>query len=747
MINSGLIKAIQDIMRQDDGVDGDAQRLSQLVWMIFLKVLDDNEQELELLNKDYVPAVPKEFQWRTWAADEEGLTGASLLELVNNKLFPTLKELPLSTTNQRNQIVRGVFEDSHNYMKNGTLLRQVVNKINTIDFNKQGDRHSFNDIYETLLRSLQSAGNSGEYYTPRPVTQFITEMVDPKFGETVLDPACGTGGFLSNAIEHIRKQVKTPEDERVLQDSIRGVEKKQLPHLLCTTNMILHGIEVPVHIRRDNTLKRPLKDYGPADRVDVILTNPPFGGTEEPGIESNFPQSFRTRETADLFLVLIMKLLNTGGRAGLVLPDGTLFGEGVKARIKEELLRECNLHTVVRLPKTVFAPYTDIATNLLFFNKGEPTSQIWYYELTLPQKVKSYNKTNPIKLEEFDSVRKWWTNREENEYAWKVDVSEVIANNYNLDIPNPNRVVDAEVTLESHLERHRNKKKEIKGILDEFLPELNKLQGQTHSRDLKFIAENIYEILEIEDATKLIEKVVLKNAVQGKLVPQLDPEGTARDLINRIDDAKQKLILSGRMKKDKVLPPIQSSELIFNVPSNWEWVRTQNIAEYIQRGKGPKYVDRSSVPVVSQKCIQWAGFDIKKARFIDESTLNKYGAERFLRDGDLLINSTGTGTIGRINTYVEDPEYDKVVVDSHVTVLRLILANPEYFRIWWSSDYVQRGIESSDASGTTNQIELNLSTVVSKALPLPPLKEQERIVEAVKQIFGTTRKIREVLNS
>lgn len=335
MINSGLIKAIQDIMRQDDGVDGDAQRLSQLVWMIFLKVLDDNERELELLNKDYVPAVPKEFQWRTWATNEEGLTGASLLEFVNNKLFPSLKDLPLSTTNQRNQIVRGVFEDSHNYMKNGTLLRQVVNKINTIDFNTQSDRHAFNDIYETLLRSLQNAGNAGEYYTPRPVTQFITEMIDPKFGESVLDPACGTGGFLSNAIEHIRKQVKTPEDERVLQDLIRGVEKKQLPHLLCTTNMILHGIEVPTHIRRDNTLKRPLKDYGPADRVDVVLTNPPFGGTEEPGIESNFPQTFRTRETADLFLVLIMKLLKPGGRAGIVLPDGTLFGEGVKTRIKE----------------------------------------------------------------------------------------------------------------------------------------------------------------------------------------------------------------------------------------------------------------------------------------------------------------------------------------------------------------------------------------------------------------------------
>ena len=473
MISSGLIKAIQDIMRQDDGVDGDAQRLSQLVWMIFLKVLDDNEQELERLNKAYVPAVPKEFQWRTWAANEEGLTGSSLLDFVNNKLFPALRGLPLSKTNLRNEIVRGVFEDSHNYMKNGTLLRQVANKINTINFNAKSDRHSFNDIYETLLKSLQSAGNSGEYYTPRPVTQFITEMVDPKFGETVLDPACGTGGFLANAIEHIRKQVKTPEDERVLEYSIRGVEKKQLPHLLCTTNMILHGIEVPTNIRRDNTLKRPLKDYGPADRVDVILTNPPFGGTEEPGIESNFPQAFRTRETADLFLVLIMKLLKPGGRAGLVLPDGTLFGEGVKTRIKEELLNECNLHTIVRLPGSVFAPYTSIATNLLFFTKGEPTKEVWYYEHTLPEGVKAYNKTNPIKSEEFQPIREWWNNREESEYAWKVSTQDIKARGYNLDIKNPNKVEADDLDPEEVLAEYREKQKAVNETLDEIKAVLN----------------------------------------------------------------------------------------------------------------------------------------------------------------------------------------------------------------------------------------------------------------------------------
>jgi type I restriction enzyme M protein len=444
MISSGLIKIIQDIMRQDDGVDGDAQRLSQLVWMIFLKILDDNEQELEQLNGSYSPAVPKNLQWRNWAANEEGLTGDSLLQFINNDLFPNLRKLSTNLENSRTQIVREVFEDSHNYMKNGTLLRQVVNKINTIDFNKQTDRHSFNDIYETLLKSLQSAGNSGEYYTPRPVTQFIVEMIDPQFGEKILDPACGTGGFLANAIDHIRKQVKTPEDERVLQDSIRGVEKKQLPHLLCMTNMILHGIEVPIQIRRDNTLKRPLKDYGPADRVDVILTNPPFGGTEEPGIESNFPQTFRTRETADLFLVLIMKLLKEGGRAGLVLPDGTLFGEGVKTRIKQELLENCNLHTIVRLPKTVFSPYTDIATNLLFFTKGSRTNDVWFYELQLPEGYKAYSKTKPIKHAEFDPIKDWWNDRVENDNAWKVPIADIEANNFNLDFKNPSKIVEDE---------------------------------------------------------------------------------------------------------------------------------------------------------------------------------------------------------------------------------------------------------------------------------------------------------------
>lgn len=436
---SGTVKSIQDIMRQDAGVDGDAQRIGQLTWLFFLKILDDRELEAELLDADYRSPIPNELRWRTWATPREGITGDELLDFINNKLFPTLKTFADSVTSGRGSVVGNVFQDAFNYMKNGTLVRQVVNKINEIDFNRSEDRHLFGDIYEQILKDLQSAGNSGEYYTPRAVTQFMVDMVDPKLGEKVLDPACGTGGFLTCAIEHIRANgVKTPDDEAELQSTIRGVEKKQLPHLLCTTNMLLHGIDVPTNIAHDNTLARPLRDYGSADRVDVIVTNPPFGGTEEPGVESNFPQAYRTRETADLFLVLIQHLLKPGGRAAVVLPDGTMFGDGVKARIKETLLTDCNLHTVVRLPKGVFNPYTNIATNLLFFTKGQPTTDIWYYEHQYPIGRKNYSKTRPIRIEEFDEAKAWWFNRAESEVSWSVSV-ETLKGNWNLDVSNPNR--------------------------------------------------------------------------------------------------------------------------------------------------------------------------------------------------------------------------------------------------------------------------------------------------------------------
>ena len=445
---SAIIKAVQDIMRQDAGVDGDAQRISQLVWMIFLKVFDAKEEEWELMDDDYTPIIPEGLRWRDWAADDEGITGDELLDFVNNKLFKELKEMELDeNSSPKAFIVKAVFEDSYNYMKSGTLMRQVINKLNEIDFTTQKDRHLFNDIYENILRDLQSAGNAGEYYTPRAVTQFMVDMVNPQLGEKVLDFACGTGGFLVCALEHLKKQVKNIEDEKTLQETILGIEKKPLPYMLAVTNLILHDIDVP-KIRHDNSLARNVRDYKPVDKVDIIVTNPPFGGIEEDGILVNFPQQFQTKETADLFMVLLMYLLKDTGRAAIVLPDGFLFGEGVKTTIKEKLLEEFNLHTIVRLPNGVFAPYTDINTNLLFLEKGKATKEIWFFEHPLPEGYKNYTKTKPIRIEEFELEKQWWNNREENEYAWKVSKEEIKSRNYNLDLKNPNEQVE-EVALSS----------------------------------------------------------------------------------------------------------------------------------------------------------------------------------------------------------------------------------------------------------------------------------------------------------
>lgn len=446
-------------MRQDTGVDGDAQRISQLCWMFFLKIIDDQDQQLEVMQENYRSPIPKRLQWRDWAADPEGITGDNLLDFINEDLFPTLKELVLmGSKTPRSRVVSSVFEDAYNYMKSGQLMRQVVNKINEVDFNDLAERTHFGDLYEQLLNDLQSAGNSGEYYTPRAVTAFMTDRIDPKPGEILLDPSCGTGGFLTNAIRHMREHyVKKVEDEQALQAGLRAVEKKQLPHMLCVTNMLLHGIEDPSFVRHDNTLARPYISYGASDRVDIILTNPPFGGREEDGIESNFPSHYRTKETADLFLALFMRLLKPGGRAAVVLPDGTLFGEGVKTRLKEHLLQECNLHTIVRLPNSVFKPYASIGTNLLFFEKGEATQEIWYYEHRVPEGQKAYSMTRPIRVEHFSSCVDWWggpsrENRQETEQAWKVGIDEIKARNYNLDFKNPHTVEDDHRDPESLLE-------------------------------------------------------------------------------------------------------------------------------------------------------------------------------------------------------------------------------------------------------------------------------------------------------
>lgn len=458
-----LLKSARDIMRKDKGLNGDLDRLPMLTWIMFLKFLDDleiqREEEAKLAGKKFKAAVESPYRWRDWAAKSDGITGDELLAFLNNEettlpngkkgagLFRYLRTLTSSNGDNRRDVIATVFRGVQNRMVSGYLLRDVVNKLNGIHFTSSEELHTLGALYESMLREMRdAAGDSGEFYTPRAVVRFMVQVTNPRLGETVLDPAAGTGGFLVEAYNHLSRQVKTVADRKVLQErTLFGCEPKPLPYLLCQMNLLLHGLDSP-QIDPGNSLRFKLTDVGEADRVDVILTNPPFGGEEEKGIQGNFPEDKQTSETALLFLQLIMrKLRRQGGkaRAAVVVPNGTLFGDGVCARIKEDLLKEFNLHTIVRLPNGVFAPYTSIPTNILFFDRSGPTREVWYYEQPLPEGRKNYTKTAPIQFEEFAGCIEWWAlpgrgkNRQENDRAWRVPVSDLFASNCNLDRKNP----------------------------------------------------------------------------------------------------------------------------------------------------------------------------------------------------------------------------------------------------------------------------------------------------------------------
>jgi type I restriction enzyme M protein len=459
-----LIKSARDIMRKDKGLNGDLDRLPMLTWIMFLKFLDDMEQfqetEARLAGKRYRSALESPYRWRDWASKEDGITGDELISFVNNEeamrpdgkkgsgLFKYLRSLQGANGGDRRDVIATVFKGTVNRMINGYLLRDVVNKVNRIHFTSSEEIHTLGNLYESMLKEMRdAAGDSGEFYTPRPVVRFMVEVIDPRLGETILDPACGTGGFLVESYLHLAKQGRTVDDRRLLQrQSLYGGEAKPLPYLLAQMNLLLHGLESP-QIDSGNSLRFPLKEIGDKDRVDIVLTNPPFGGEEEKGILSNFPEDKQTSETALLFLQLIMRKLRRPpkpGRAAVVVPDGTLFGDGICGRIKEDLLKDFNLHTIVRLPNGVFAPYTGIHTNLVFFDRSGPTKDVWYYEQPIPKGRKNYTKTQPIQFEEFADCIAWWHKRKENDRAWKVSAQDVLANNCNLDIKNPSGKVDFE---------------------------------------------------------------------------------------------------------------------------------------------------------------------------------------------------------------------------------------------------------------------------------------------------------------
>lgn len=443
MAVTNLVKRIQDIMRNDAGVDGDAQRISQMTWMFFLKVYDAKEMEWEFYDENYKSLIPDELKWRNWAIDDKSnntITGEALLDLVNNKLFPTLKNLEINeNTPLKQRIARYVFEDAQNYMKDGVLLRQVINVINEIDFSEYKERHEFGTIYETILKSLQSAGNAGEFYTPRAVTDFMVQMIDPKLGESVADFACGTGGFLTSTLKYLEPQKKSEEDVDKYNNTVYGIEKKPMPYLLCITNMLIHDVDEP-KIYHMNSLEKNVRDYKESDKFDIILMNPPYGGSEKDVVKNNFPVELRSSETADLFMNVIMYRLKKNGRCAVIIPDGFLFGEdNAKVAIKTKLINEFNLHTIIRLPHSVFSPYTSITTNILFFENTHPTEETWVYRMDMPEGYKNFSKTKPIQLEHFKPVIDWWNNREEitiDDFpkAKKYTKEEIEKFNYNLDL-------------------------------------------------------------------------------------------------------------------------------------------------------------------------------------------------------------------------------------------------------------------------------------------------------------------------
>ncbi len=482
---TGFVKRLRDIMRNDAGINGDAQRIEQITWLLFLKVYDAKEQDWEFDDSDYKSIIPENCRWANWAVDDKSgkaMTGDTLLNFVNNTLFPTLKKLPVDKdTPIKKAIVQTTFADANNYMKDGVLLRQVINVIDELDLSDYDEIHAFGEIYENILKELQSAGSAGEFYTPRAVTDFMAKMIKPQIGEQMADFACGTGGFLTSWLKELQPQIKTTADRKAFGTSIYGIEKKQFPYMLCITNLLLHDVDTP-RVYHDNSLLRKVLDYTDDDRFDIVLMNPPYGGSEKNEVKSNFPADLASSETADLFMSVIMYRLKQNGRAAVILPDGFLFGtDNAKINIKKKLLGEFNLHTVIRMPGSVFAPYTSITTNILFFDNTHPTEETWFYRIDMPEGYKHFSKTKPMKLEHFASVIDWWNNRTEINFdgfdkAKKYTAKQLIEDfNYNLDLcgyPHEEEEILDPMDL---IQRYQEERASLNAEIDRVLADITKL--------------------------------------------------------------------------------------------------------------------------------------------------------------------------------------------------------------------------------------------------------------------------------
>ena len=742
MANVGaVVSSIRNIMRQDRGISGDAQRLEQLGWMLFLKIIDDKDQELEILKDNYVSVVPEKFQWRTWASDPEGITGDELLEFIdsnaesNRGLFASLRNLTSITNPKRASIVKEVFDGSNNYMKSGYEMRKVINKLNEVDFNNSDDKHVFGDIYESILVELRDAGNKGEYYTPRAVTQLMTQMIDPKLKDRVLDPAAGTGGFLTAAIDHVRDNyVNTVDDEHILQNNITGWELKPVAYVLGLTNLILHEMDIPDYHYMDS-LKREYNSIGKKDQVDVILANPPFGASIADGVETNFPTTYRCKESADLFVILMLQLLKSNGRCAIVLPDGSITGDGIKSRIREKLLTDTNLHTIVRLPQTTFFPAL-VNTNLLFFEKGNKTKDIWFYEHNLPKGQKSYSKTKPIKFEEFNPLIKWWNNREENEQAWKVNVTDL--KNWDLDVKNPNIKEDVLDNSSEYLSVYSDLNKKIVTRINEISDDLN----LKHHTTLKVVLDNHTSALKELGMIKLIRQSILQEAIKGNLTKSWrednSTDNSAIELLRLTQENKNKLIAEGKIRKERTLTKLNMEDMPFRLPDNWEWCKLEDIA-IINGGfafKSSQYKEKG-IRVIRISDFDGGGFKNDKiVRYDFSNDLDAY----ILEEKNILMAMTG-GTVGK-SLFVEAIDEPMAVNQRVATIKILEPINAAYINCVIPTSLIQDVIQ--EAKNSTND-NISMSNIKGFLIPLPPLDEQLKIVLKANELLDKCTELEPLL--
>lgn len=733
MALTNAIQRIQDVLRKDAGVDGDAQRIGQLAWMLFLKAFDEHEVLLESNAIGYKSPIPPKLRWRNWTSQHQDVSGQNLIEFVNTELFPGLEALSQGVNSA--QLLRSALSGVRNYMRSGDLLRKVIELIDSeLCFADRREQHLIGNIYEKLLADLQSAGNAGEFYTPRAITDFIIDRIDPRPGERVLDFACGTGGFLTSTLEHWSNKYGVNPSDRGVSDGLLGVEKKALPHLLCRTNLLLHGVDRASAVVHGNMLDRHLDDYGDSDRVDVIVTNPPFGGLEEDGIQRRFPDGLQSKDTADLFMLLLVHLLRKGGRAAIVLPDGFLFGSGVRKRIRRRVLECCEIETVVRLPKGVFAPYTGISTNVLFLRRGKSTKSIWYFEHPYPDGQKSYSKTKPIQIEEFELEKDWWDARANSEHAWSVSLSDIAEREYRLDSRNPfaaDRVWQSPTARIRSLDGVKESIASLRGQLQTFL----KSTVQLPVRRKSLLLEHTALLTDAPESVGQLQDLLLHYAMTGRMSHR---QGSLR----QVEELASYLASLGADETlfDRDVDANSSHNVRMNMPRQWTEVPISSVAEVVGGGtpksSDPKNFSEDGIPWLTPADLyELSGKYISRGRrCLTEQGLAASSAKLIPR-GTVLFSSRAP--IGYV-AIAANPLATNQGFKSCVPVLAEMSEFIYYFLL------SERLVIEMNAPGTTFR-EVSSRAMKRIRMPLPTLAEQRQIVEVLDEAFDLLTGIKSLL--